>query len=273
MIVSSNNDLTTIEKASEISTKILFDLKDYLKPGIYPIELNNHVFNLCKKNKVKPAFYGVKQSSSKPFKFNICISVNEEILHGVPSSSRKLQVGDIVKLDFGIIFQGFYTDHCFTFVIKEFLNEDDKNLVLSAKKSVENAVEISKSETKIKEITEHLSKVNDLFTDNNSKIKLTTLKDFVGHGIGRSLHDLPSIPAYPHKIKNVNDYSLSLNEVICIESQVVQNTNEYFIDNKDSWTVKSIHPKNRSAMFEFMVLVKEGGNKILTPMSDWDIVI
>ena len=104
-IFKDPKDLENIRKATQISTSILRELRDFTKIGITPNQINDFALELCNKNNVKPAFLGV-QGHKNLFPGYICISVNEETLHTIPHSDRKLESGDIVKLDFGIIYNG-----------------------------------------------------------------------------------------------------------------------------------------------------------------------
>jgi methionyl aminopeptidase len=259
MIIQNKGQESKIKEAGLISTEILKQSSKIIDVGIYPIEIDNYILDLCKKNKVKPAFYGVKSGRNR-FPANSCISVNDEMLHAIPSSKRKLQKGDIIKIDFGIIFEGLYTDQCFTFVLKE-VTPDNKRLVNVARQSTENA--LSRAIVG--------SHVGDLGNTMHSTAKLLgydVLKMFVGHGIGLSLHDEPQIPAYGRK---GTGEILENGMVICIESQVKYGNDEVYIEN-DGWTVKSVDGTN-GAMFEYMVIVREGKPEILTPMLEWKTLV
>lgn len=264
MILVNEEQKQTYREAANISIGILYEVSKNLKEGVLPIEIDKQAYELCKQYKVKPAFFNVKANAKNKFGHNICVGVNDEVLHSIPSSQRKLQYGDIVKLDFGIIYKGFYTDQCYTFVIGGYKNKQDQKLVEVAKSSIENAVYKARSGMKILDLTE-------LIFNPVQDAGFTTMKDFVGHSIGRTLWDSPAIPSYyPFIVENKKE-KLQPNQVICIESQVVAGSNEYFLE--EGWTVKTKDGSN-GAMYEYMLMLGEDeDNEVLTDMFNWDVVV
>ena len=114
MIITNQHTLELYQQAGALSTKILRELKAAVKPGVVPLDLDRLAENLCRENNVRPAFKGVNPGN--PYQYSTCISVNEVVVHGIPGR-RPLQTGDVVKVDFGLVYQGLYTDHCFTVVV------------------------------------------------------------------------------------------------------------------------------------------------------------
>ncbi len=258
MITKSSAELTTYKKATQISKKILSQLRDAIKPGVYPIELDNLAGKLCQKNGVKSSFKGVV-NGNLTYGFNSCISVNDEILHGIPSRNRKIQTGDLVKIDFGIIYQGFHTDHCFTVGVGQVSDQNLKLLKVS-REAVLNAVKLAKPG----------NKTGDLGYAMHStayKVGFDTLKQYVGHGIGKSLHEYPEIPAFG---RPGSGKKLEKNMIICVECQVVTGDDRVYIED-NGWTVKTTDGGNGS-MFEYMVRVDKKP-EILTPTQDWPLLV
>jgi methionyl aminopeptidase len=258
MIVKSQTELATYKKATQLSTQILSQLRAAIKPGVYPIELDKLAGELCKKNGVKSSFKGVV-NGNLIYGFNSCISVNDEILHGIPSDSRKIQEGDLVKIDFGIVYQGFYTDHCFTVGVGNVSAEDQKLLEIG-REAVLNAVKLAKPG----------SMTGDLgyaMHGTAYKAGFDTLKQYVGHGIGKNLHEDPEIPAFG---KPGSGKKLEKNMIICVECQIVTGNDQVYIED-NGWTVKT-KDSGKGVMFEYMVRVDKKP-EILTQTQDWPLTV
>lgn len=258
MIIRDKSQEEEYIEAGKISMKILKSMGNMAKEDTTPLEIDEYAGNLCKKYGVKPAFVGV-QSQRSVYRHNSCISVNDEVVHGIPSRDRKLRKGDVVKIDFGIIYNGLHTDHCFTFGVSQ-LSAEDERLVRTARIAVETAV----SKAVVGNTT------GDLGNTMQSVSKVAgfdVLKHFIGHGIGRSLHEKPEIPAF-----GIPGGGTHLEEgmVICIECQVVAGSDQY-ITEENGWTVRT-KDGLKAAMFEYMVIVKKKKPKVLTPMYDWKII-
>ncbi len=258
MIIRSQTELNTYKKATKLSTQILSQLRDAIKPGVYPIELDKLAGDLCKKYQVRPSFKGVT-FGNLTYKFNSCISINNEILHGIPNSKRKIQEGDLVKIDFGIIYQGFYTDHCFTVGVGKISNEDQKLLKIG-RRAVLNAAKLAKPGNTT-------GSLGHAMHSTAFKAGFDTLKQYIGHGIGRSLHENPGIPAYGQPKSGLE---LKKNMIICVECQVVSGNDQIYVEN-NGWTVKTIDG-GKGVMFEYMVRVDKKP-EILTQTQDWPLII
>ncbi len=255
--VKTAADLTIIKQAAQISQAILHQLVDYTKPGITPLDIDRLAGELCAKKGVKPAFFGVQGPTNFPG--NMCVCVNEEILHAIPRDTRKIQEGDLVKLDFGIIYKEFYTDHCVTLGIGK-LSSEDERLLKVGKLAVESSISQAIAGNHTGDLGYVMQSVAELAGFN-------VLSGFVGHGIGRSLHEFPQVPAYgePH-----TGAKLEPGMVICVEAQVVAGKDETYIAD-DGWTV-IIKDGSRGVMFEYMVLITEDKPEVLTDTRSWKIM-
>ncbi len=253
MIVRNSKEENILVEAGRISVKILEELKESVKVGSTPLDIDNQAGLLCRKYGVHPAFKRVNG-----YRFNTCISINDVAVHGIPKDIP-LKKGDLISIDFGIVYKKMYTDHCWTWSIGK---PDSKNLklLLAGRKAVENAL----PKAVVGNRTGDLGYEMD---SEASKNGFTTLSIFVGHGIGKTLHDDPDIPAYGDKGKGT---LLENGMVICIECQVVDDVDDVKID-KDGWSAKTVHGGN-SVMFEYMVIVREKEPIIITNTLDWDMV-
>ena len=259
MIIQTSKQLKIYRKAANLSTSILKQLIYALKPGIYPIEIDNLAKQLCRQNQVQPAFEGVGRPGNL-YQYATCVSVNNTAVHGAPSSTIKLKEEDIVSVDFGIVVNNLYTDHCVTVAIKK-LTPSTEKLIRTAKKSVLEAVAKATPGNTIGDLghTMHSIAKSEGFD---------VLKQYTGHGIGLTLHESPNIPA--HGQPGTGDI-LKKGQVICIEDQLVTGSDQVYVDKKDNWSVKTTDNGN-SAMFEYMVVVGKNP-EILTQTMSWPIVI
>jgi methionyl aminopeptidase len=256
--VKTAAEIEIVREAAEISMRILKQLVDATKIGVTPLEINDLAGKLCEQNGVKPSFLGVDNGETK-FPGNMCVCVNSEILHAIPRDTRKFQEGDLIKLDFGIVHKGFNTDHCVTVGLGN-LSEADVSLLKIGKIAVESAIPQAKPGNTTGDLGYVMQSIAELSGYN-------VLSGFVGHGIGRSLHEYPQVPAYgePH-----TGSKLEAGMVICMEAQVVAGRDETRTA-EDGWTVITRDGAN-GVMFEYMVLITEDEPEILTDTREWPIL-
>lgn len=252
MIVTKAKEERTLRKAAEISVNILRILGEHISEGVTPLELDMKAGMLCREYGVKAAFRRVDG-----YNFNTCISVNDVAVHGIPKDVP-FEKGDLVSIDFGIIYKGMYTDHCWTWCAGEAKKEDLK-LLEAGRRAVENAV----SKAVVGNRTGDLGYEMEFEAKRNG---YNTLKMFVGHGIGKTLHDDPEIPAYGKK--DTGDLLVD-GMVICVECQVVDDTDDFSID-EDGWSVRTVNG-GKSVMFEYMVIVRKDSPTILTDTVNWSV--
>ena len=254
MIINKAKDENILREASNISLNILKQLGKEIKEGITPLELDIKAGQLCNEYRVKPAFKRVKG-----YNFNTCISINDVAVHGIPKDIP-LKNGDLISIDFGIIHKGMYTDHCWTWSLGK-PNKENSKLLNAGREAVENCIPLAISGNHTGDLGNEMERVAK---ENGFNI----LKIFVGHGIGKTLHDIPDIPAYGKK----GSGSLLVDGmVICIECQVVNDNGRIVID-KDGWSAKTENGGN-SVMFEYMVIVRKDKPDVLTNTLDWNTVL
>lgn len=258
MFIRSATDLSRYQAVGQISTDVLAKLRGAVKVGVTPLEIDSLAFDFCAQQAATPNFVGVGARNNQ-YQHATCISVNDTILHGIPDDTP-LKKGDIVKIDFGLNYQGINTDHCCTVVVGEFLNAQDEKLVKTTRAAVQAA-------TKLAIAGKHIGDLGFAMASTAWEAGFDVVKEFVGHGIGKTLHEEPQIPAYGKKGKGE---VLQEGMVICIEAQVVAGSDE-IRQLEDGWTIKTVDGSN-AAMFEYMVVVGKQKPIYLTPTLDWPIV-
>jgi len=253
MVINKQKDIETLQEGADISVEILKRLGESIKEGVPSLKIDELAGQLCREYKVKPSFKRVKG-----YDFNTCISVNDVAVHGIPKDIP-LKKSDLVSIDFGIIYKGFNTDHCWTWSVGKPNNENEK-LLLAGRNAVENCLPLAITGNYTGDLGHEMERVA-------KKNGFNILKMFVGHGIGKTLHDLPDIPAYGNKGSGTR---LVTGMVICIECQVVNDTGKVYIDS-DGWSAKTENGGN-SVMFEYMVIVDNDKPIVLTNTLDWNTV-
>ncbi len=259
MRIKNAKDETKIRDAAELATKIVKKLSEMIQVGNTPAQLEKKAWELCEQNGATPSFADVPNENG-PYGYSCCISVNDEILHGIPSAERKFEEGDIVKIDFGLIKDGYFTDQCFTFVIGD-SDSEALRLAKVARLATESAMRKAVAGTRAGDLGAIMEGIA-------RAAGFDTLKMFVGHGIGRSLHESPEVPAFGPA---GSGDKLKEGMVICVECQVVEGEDSVYVED-DGWTIKSIDG-GRGAMVEYMVIVGKKEPKILTPMLEWSITV
>lgn len=259
MIIKDSDQLETYKQAGLLSTQILEQLGLALKEGSTSQKVDNLAFELCKKNSVVPSFFGV-ESGNRVYQYASCISVNDQILHALPNS-RPFEYGDIVKIDFGIVYKGFFTDHCYTFVVGGYKDAKDEALVAASNAATLASIPKAKVGNRVGDLGFVMRKTAN-------ELGFEIVRDFVGHGIGMSLHDLPIIN--PYAKENTGEVLVE-GLVLCLECQVTKGDGSYKV-GPDGWTIVS--PQGyKAGMVEYMVIVGQESPLILTPTDNWQPII
>lgn len=244
--IKSEQEIAKMAKGGRILANILEEAKNFVKPGMTKLDLDNYIEKLISKNKAIASF-----KNFNGYQHSSCISINDEIVHGVPNN-YKIKLGDIISLDIGVYYKGYHTDSAITFGVGK-IPEDHQKLIELTKKSLDLAVTKIRPGAKIGDI----QKVIQNHVESQDHI---LVRDFAGHGIGINLQEDPVIPNYYGKN---SDLTLKEGMVICIEPMVIIGKNSQIKIKEDNWTVESENG-NMAAHFEHTIAVIKNGAKILT---------
>jgi len=243
--LKSTEDLNNLRVSGKILAKVMKELQLIIKPGISTQDIDNLAQKLIAKEGAIAAFKGYKG-----FPANICTSINEEIVHGIPGE-KKIKEGDIISLDLGINYAGFYTDAAVTIGVGK-ISPGLRNLIRVAKESL--SIGIKKAN-----ISNHLSDISYAIQNYVEKKGYSVVRQFVGHGIGTDLHEEPEIPNFGQAHQGP---LLKNGMVLAIEPMVNMGTWECVIlDN--GWTAVT-KDNLASAHFEHTIAITEKGPEILT---------
>jgi methionyl aminopeptidase len=179
ILLKSLQEIGKMEVANRIVAEILEGVKEKVQPGIETRELDELAEELCRKHKVQPAFKGYRG-----YPRSLCVSVNEEVVHGIPGP-RRLKAGDLVSLDFGVKYDGYYGDAAITVGVGE-VGEKARALMAATEKSLYAGIEMVKAGKRLSDISHAVQTVVE-------DAGFGVIREFVGHGIGRSLHEDPQI--------------------------------------------------------------------------------
>jgi len=246
--LKSERELDQMRKAGRVVAQILEEMCKMVEPGISTGELDRFAESRCKDLKVLPAFKGYHG-----FPATVCISINDEIVHGIPSFKRVLKNGDIVGLDFGVSFEGWYGDSARTVEVGSVSNEA-KKLVEVTRESLQRGINQCVEGNRVFDIGHAVQNYVEGFG-------YSVVREFVGHGIGRALHEEPQVPNYGPKGKGL---LLKAGMVLAIEPMINAGSHEVKI-LKDGWTAVTVD-RSLSAHFEHTVAITSRGPEILTSL-------
>ena len=235
-----------MKHACKIVAEALIQAESRLVVGATTRDVDEFLRQFIENEGAKPAFLGLYG-----FPATACISINEEIVHGIPGE-RNLAEGDLVSIDCGAIIDGMYSDHARTFLVGEKKDKDKLKLISVAKKALDLGIENSYAGNKIGMISNSIE--NYVLGEG-----FDVVREYVGHGIGTQLHEPPSVPNFGDKDKGA---LLRVGMAIAIEPMVTQGTWETKVLN-DKWTVVTKDGK-LSTHVEDTVLITENGPEVLT---------
>ncbi|MCW1912872.1 type I methionyl aminopeptidase [Luteolibacter sp. GHJ8] len=243
--IKTPHEIGKMRVAGQAASEVLMELVKAVEPGRTTLEIDQLAKELMKERDCKSAFLGYRG-----FRGQICISVNEEIVHGI-GGPRKIQPGDVVKLDVGVVKSGFIGDNAITVAVGE-IAEETRRLLVATEESLFAAINHARA-------GERLADLCGAVEEHVRPLGFTVVREFVGHGVGRDLHEEPQVPNYRPQGKSP---ILEPGMTLAIEPMVNAGTASIRILD-DGWTVITTD-KKPSAHFEHTVLVTDGEPELLT---------
>lgn len=245
IVIKSQDEITTMRKAGRHVAEILQILREKIRPGVTTLFLNGIAESECKKRNARPAFKGYGG-----FPFTICASPNDKVVHGF-ADSVPLRQGDIVSIDFGLIIDGFYGDSAITVPVDN-VDEEIEKLLRVTQASLMAGIAAANS-------GQHLSDISHAVQTKVEQNDFSVVRDFVGHGIGRRLHEEPQVPNYGEA-----GHGIVLKEGMTIAIEPMVNVGQPGVKVlDDGWTAVTIDG-SWSAHFEHTIAITENGPEILT---------
>ena len=244
--IKSEHEIELMREAGKILAKTHEELAKAIKPGMSTYEIDRLGEQIIRSYGCIPSFL-----NHNGFPASICVSVNDEVVHGIPSKTRIIEEGDIVSLDAGVIYKGYHSDAARTVAVGE-VSDEAKKLIEVTKQSFFEGIKFAKEGY-------HLHDISNAIADYCESFGYGVVRDLVGHGIGRDLHEDPQIPNFHQKRRGIK---LQAGMTLAIEPMVNIGTYEVsWLD--DDWTVVT-DDGSLSAHYENTVLITKGEPEILS---------
>jgi len=250
IILKTNSELKIMREANRIIAVILSEIGDKVKPGVNTYELDQWAEQRLESMNAKPAFKGYG-TGGRIFPATLCVAINHEVVHGIPSKERVLEEGDIVGIDVGSIYKGFHGDGAYTYPVGK-ISDEAAALLDCCKEALNIGIAQAKKGNRISDISVAIDRYV-------SPKGYGIVRDLTGHGIGRKLHEEPQILNYDDGRKG---QKLKENMTLAIEPMI--NSGTYRVRTlNDSWTVVT-EDGGLSAHYEHTIAITPNGPEILT---------
>jgi methionyl aminopeptidase len=244
------HEIERMRAASAVVAEVLATLRERVRPGVTTGELDAVAEELTRRRGAVPAFKGY-EVGGRVFPASVCISINDEVVHGIPSQDRVLRDGDIVGLDFGVHIDGYYGDAAATVPVGRVTPQAER-LMQATERALQAGIDAVRAGA-------HVADISGAIQDVAESAGYSLVREFVGHGIGRRLHEEPQVPNYRTGARGMR---LKEGLVLAIEPMVNAGGPEVYVKD-DGWTAAT-RDGSLSAHFEHSVAVTSNGPYILT---------
>ncbi|MDR2918453.1 MAG: type I methionyl aminopeptidase [Tannerella sp.] len=253
--LKTDEEIELMRNANQLVGKTLGELAKHIKPGVSTLQLDQIAETFIRDHGAEPAFLGYGG-----FPNSICASVNDHVVHGIPSAQTILKEGDIISIDCGTFLNGFVGDSAYTFCVGE-TSEETKQLLRTTKESLYKGISEAKAGHRVGDISNAVQTYCELRG-------YSVVRELVGHGIGKKMHEEPEVPNYGRK---GNGPLLRNGMCICIEPMINMGVRNVVFE-KDGWTVRTKDGK-KSAHFEHCIAIRPEGPMILSSFDYLEEVI
>jgi len=249
--IKSSREIEIMRKSSKIVATVLSEIRDLVKPGMSTLDLDKYAEKRIRDHGAEPSFKGYHG-----FPGSICSSINNEVVHGIPSKTKIIKNGDLLKVDTGAFYNGYHGDSCITICVGK---TSDEAIELSnvAKEALMLGIKQIKPQNKLLDIA---GAIEDYVKSNGFSI----VEDYTGHGVGRNLHEEPSV--FNFRTNDLPNVTLREGMTIAVEP-IINLGSKYCKTLRDGWTVIT-KDGNLSAQWEHTVFVTKDGFEILTDRGD-----
>ncbi|MCX6755602.1 MAG: type I methionyl aminopeptidase [Candidatus Nomurabacteria bacterium] len=253
IIIKTDEQINIIREGGKHLASVLYKVKDFIKPGLSTKDLDMYAEKLIREYGDTPAFLNYRPvGAKKPFPASLCVSVNDEVVHGIPKKDRILVEGDIVCIDLGVKHKGMFTDMALTVAVGK-ISAEDKKLLEVTEQALHVGIAAAKAGARVGDIGYAIE------TFVKAKGKYGIVDVLSGHGVGVEIHEDPYIPNFGKKGTGI---ILKKGMVIAIEPMLNLGSKNVMIA-KDDWTIKTTD-KKRSAHFECTIAITDDEPEILT---------
>ncbi len=257
IFLKTEDEIELMRNANRLVGKTLAELAKHIRPGITTAQLDCIAEEYIRDHGATPSFKHFPNPYGSPFPASICTSVNDVVVHGIPSERTVLTDGDIVSIDCGVLLQGYNGDSCYTFAVGEIPQETSRLLSVTKQALYEGIAQAVDGNT----VGDIGAAIQTLCEQNGYGI----VRELTGHGIGRKMHEPPLVPNYGKHRQGVR---LKQGMCIAIEPMVTQGDRQIWL-MPDRWSVKTRDGKS-AAHFEHTIVVRQGHPEILSSFEEID---
>ncbi len=253
IILKGPEEIAVMREAGRYAGRLLDELGELIEPGLDIRELDAHADRFIRKHGLGEVFKGYKPGfSDRPFPGHICISINHEVVHGLPNRAIRLKEGDIVSIDVGVRYRGYVGDTARTYAVGE-VSTERRRLIAVTREALRRGIAAARAGNRLGDIGHAIQHYVE------EEEGLEVVRKYVGHGVGRSMHEDPSVPNYGEPGRGL---LLRAGLVIAIEPMVVLGSSRTKV-LEDGWTVVTVDGSD-AAHFEHTVAILEDKTIILT---------
>jgi methionyl aminopeptidase len=245
--IKSEQEIEIMRQSAKIVATVLKEISQLVEPGMTTLDLDNHAEKRIREMGATPSFKGYHG-----FPGSICASINNEVVHGIPNPKKVIRAGDVLKVDTGAFYQGFHGDSCITIAVGA-VTPEAARLIKVAEEALYKGIEQVKAGNYLMDIA---GAIQDYVEANKFKI----VEDFTGHGVGRNLHEEPSV--FNYRTRQLPNVKLKKGMTLAIEP-ILNSGSKLTRVLSDRWTAVTVD-NSLSAQFEHTVLVTDDGYEILT---------
>jgi methionyl aminopeptidase len=245
--IKSTREIEIMRQSAKIVATVLKEISDLVQPGMTTADLDAYAEKRIREMDATPSFKGYHG-----FPASICSSINNEVVHGIPSHKKVIRAGDVLKVDTGAYYQGFHGDSCITIAVGSVTSEAAR-LIKIAEESLYKGIEQVKAGV-------HLEEIAGAIEDHVKANGFTVVEQFTGHGVGRNLHEEPAV--FNYRTREIPNVKLRSGMTLAIEPILNAGSKNTRI-LADRWTAVTVD-NALSAQFEHTVLVTDSGYEILT---------
>lgn len=259
IFLKTEDEIELMRQANLLVGRTLGELAKHIKPGVTTLQLDKIADEFIRDNGAIPTFKGFPNPYGGPFPASICTSVNDVVVHGVPSDKTVLKEGDVISIDCGTLLNGFNGDSCYTFCVGD-VSEEVKQLLRTTKESLYKGIEQAVH-------GHHVGDISSAVQDHCEAQGYGIVRELTGHGIGREMHEDPQVPNYGRR---GNGAMLKASMCIAIEPMVTMGKRDVYL-MPDRWSVCTRDGKP-AAHFEHTIAIRRGKAEILSSFDEVECI-
>ena len=259
IFLKTEDEIGLMRQANQLVAKTLAELGRHIQPGISTLQLDKIAEEFIRDHGAIPTFKNFPNPYGGPFPASICTSVNDVVVHGVPTSTTILTDGDIISIDCGVLLNGYNGDSCYTFCVGN-VADATKDFLRKVRDSLYKGIQMARAGKYVGDIGNAVQ----TFCESQGN---GVVRELTGHGIGKKMHEDPSVPNYGQKGTGV---CLQEGMCIAIEPMVTMGDRSIYM-MPDRWTIRT-RDKSLAAHFEHTIAIRQGTPEILSSFEEIDIL-